>query len=154
DASDITQFSYDSKGNITSLTDALGHVTRITSYDGNGRPLTMIDLNGLTTTLQYDLRGRLVPQNVHTSTTVPGPPVTPLAPQSLPLFANRPPRPVVRDGDGERTRYAYDRVGQLLQHTHPDGSFKRFTYDPAHRLATVSDTLGNRLVYTRDLADN
>ncbi|MBK8164193.1 MAG: hypothetical protein IPK65_13970 [Gammaproteobacteria bacterium] len=59
DVSDITTFAYDSDGNISSITNALSQVTQITSYDDHGHPLTIVDPNGLTTTLTYDLRGRL-----------------------------------------------------------------------------------------------
>jgi RHS repeat-associated protein len=34
--------TFDAKGNLTSVTDALGHVTSLTSYDANGRPLTPV----------------------------------------------------------------------------------------------------------------
>src|SRR5262249_7020804 len=119
DVADVTHFAYDSKGNLISVTDALGHVTKITAYDVHGRPLTIVDPNGLTTTLKYDLRGRLLSRQVGT----------------------------------ELTTYRYDKAGQLLKWTHPDGSLERFSYDGAHRLRTVTDTLSDKVVYSWDLAD-
>ncbi len=65
----VTNYAYDARGDLTSITDALGHVTSITSYDGNGRPLTIIDPNGVTTSLTYDPRGRLTSRTVATLTT-------------------------------------------------------------------------------------
>ena len=63
DVADITQYSYDAKGDLASVTDALGHVTTISAYDANGRPLTLQDPNGLITQLAYDPRGRLLSRN-------------------------------------------------------------------------------------------
>src|SRR5690606_17545953 len=57
--SDVTQFGYDSVGNLTSITNALGHVTQLLGYDAHGRPGQVIDANGVTRTLTYDLLGRL-----------------------------------------------------------------------------------------------
>ena len=69
DVADITQYSYDAKGDLASITDALGHVTTISAYDANGRPLTLQDPNGLITQLAYDLRGRLLTRNTGGETT-------------------------------------------------------------------------------------
>jgi YD repeat-containing protein len=62
----VTNYAYDAKGNLTSVTDALGHVTSFTSYDGAGRPLTIIDPNGVTTSLTYNRRGLLKSQTIGT----------------------------------------------------------------------------------------
>ena len=67
DVNDITTYTYHAvndavpgrRGNLATITNAVGHVTQIPDYDANGRPLTIIDPNGVTTTLVYDLRGRL-----------------------------------------------------------------------------------------------
>jgi len=60
DVSDVTQFGYDSAGNLTRITNALGHVTQLLGYDAHGRPGQVIDANGVTRTLTYDLLGRLI----------------------------------------------------------------------------------------------
>jgi RHS repeat-associated protein len=70
DVADLTTFTYDVQGNLATITNALGHVTRIASYDANGQPLTLQDPNGLTTTLAYDARGRLVSSTAGTETTL------------------------------------------------------------------------------------
>ena len=69
DVADITQYSYDAKGDLASVTDALGHVTAISAYDADGRPLTLQDPNGLITQLAYDPRGRLLSRNTGGETT-------------------------------------------------------------------------------------
>ena len=64
DVNDVTRFTYDVQGNLSSLTDALGHVSTITSYNVDGQPLVFKDANGLVTSFQYDLRGKLITSTV------------------------------------------------------------------------------------------
>lgn len=59
DVADKTSYSYDSQGNLTSVTNALNQITKLGDYDPSGRPRSITDPNGFTTTLSYDLRGRL-----------------------------------------------------------------------------------------------
>jgi YD repeat-containing protein len=72
DITDTTTYTYHpandpvlgKRGNLATVTNPLGHVTQIPDYDANGRPLTIIDANNVTTTLLYDLRGRLTSKTV------------------------------------------------------------------------------------------
>ena len=59
DVADITTYTYDAQGNLTTIANALAHVTRITQYDAHGHPPRIEDANGIVTTLSYDARGRL-----------------------------------------------------------------------------------------------
>lgn len=59
-----------------------------------------------------------------------------------------------RSVGGELTSYTYDNVGQLTKVTLPDNSFLSYTYDAARRLKQIQDNLGNKVVYTLDLAGN
>jgi len=120
DVNDVTRFSYDAKGDLNTVTDALGHVTTITSYNANGQPLALKDPNGLVTTFQYDLRGKPVASTVGT----------------------------------EITRYSYDAAEQLINVTLPDASTLAYSYDNAHRLVSIADTLGNHIDYTLDKMGN
>ena len=70
DVNDITAYTYDTQGNIATVTNALGQVTQVTAYDAHGKPLTIVDPNGLTTSLAYDARQRLISRNVGGETTV------------------------------------------------------------------------------------
>jgi YD repeat-containing protein len=45
-------------------------------------------------------------------------------------------------------------VGQLTSVNLPDGSTITYTYDPAHRLTNIADSLGNRIAYTLDAMGN
>lgn len=55
---------------------------------------------------------------------------------------------------GRTTNYEYDGVGQLIKVIAPDGSYLAYEYDAAHRLMAMSNNLGERTEYTRDLASN
>jgi len=54
----------------------------------------------------------------------------------------------------ELTSLTYDNVGQVTQLTMPDNSSLNYTYDAAHRLTEVQDSLGNKIVYTLDSEGN
>jgi RHS repeat-associated protein len=132
DVSDITTINYYApdenctgghmgcRGQVASITNALGHVTHITRYNAHGQPEVVTDPNGLTTTLAYDTRQRLVSRIVGTET----------------------------------TDYQYDSVGQVTRITFPDNSFLAYTYDDAHRLTEIVDSLNNRIQYTLDAMGN
>lgn len=54
----------------------------------------------------------------------------------------------------EQWSLEYWPTGLLKKATLPDGSTLQYIYDDAHRLATIEDSEGNRVVYTRDLMSN
>ena len=54
----------------------------------------------------------------------------------------------------ERTSLVYDGVGQVTQLTLPDASQLNYSYDAAHRLTDVQDSLGNKVHYTLDSEGN
>ncbi|MEE9326713.1 MAG: RHS repeat-associated core domain-containing protein [Cocleimonas sp.] len=56
--------------------------------------------------------------------------------------------------NGRTTTLDYDAVGQLIKHTRPGGGFTAYTYDDAHRLTDITDSLGNTIHYTLDAAGN
>jgi RHS repeat-associated protein len=56
---DITTFEYNAQGLKTKTTNALGQVTEVTSFNAHGKPLALVDENSITTTLTYDLMGRV-----------------------------------------------------------------------------------------------
>ncbi|MED5610160.1 RHS repeat protein, partial [Pseudomonas sp. JH-2] len=53
DVRDVTRYSYDAKGNLATVTNALGHVTRLGEHDERGNPGTLTDANGVVSTLTY-----------------------------------------------------------------------------------------------------
>jgi YD repeat-containing protein len=120
DVVDKVTYTYDEKGNLTSITNAAGHVTSYSNYDPHGHVGTITDPNGLVTTLTYAPRGWL------TSRTTTG------------------------DGVLETSSYTYDGVGQMTQVTLPDGNSVNYSYDDAHRLIKITDNIGNSINYTLD----
>jgi RHS repeat-associated protein len=115
-----TTFTYDASNNLSTITDPLGHVTVLTNYTGSGLPLKMIDPNGVVTTFAYDVRDRLLSRTVHAA-----------------------------DGDAT-TSFAYDPAGQITRITLPDGSYLNYQRDAAHRLQSVSNSLGESISYGLD----
>ena len=66
-------------------------------------------------------------------------------------------RLVSRNFGGEITAYQYWPTGLLEKVTNPDGSFLKHTYDDAHRLIQIEDSITptpNKLVYTLDAMGN
>jgi YD repeat-containing protein len=72
DVADVTTYTYHAdddpdlgrRGNVATITNAAGHVTQIQAYNAHGQPTSIVDANGLTTTLAYDLRQRLISRTV------------------------------------------------------------------------------------------
>jgi RHS repeat-associated protein len=120
DVSELTSYTYDSSGALTKVTNALNQVTQITQHTPGGLPQTLVDPNGVTTTLSYDARLRLLSRTISTN--------------AGPLT----------------TAHSYDAVGNLMKTTLPDGSALANTYDAAHRLIGITDLFGQSTNYALD----
>ena len=120
DLSALTKYTYDSSGALTLTTNALGQTSRITQHLPGGLPQTIVDSNGVTTTLTYDARLRLLSSTIATA--------------AGPLT----------------TTYTYDAAGNPTSVTLPDGSAQTSAYDAAHRLTGVTDLLNQSVSYTLD----
>lgn len=164
----ITTFTYDAQGNLLQKTLASGTQSRTWTYTYNslGQVLTAdgprTDVADVTT-YSYDNQGnlatvtnalghvtRLTAHDAH------GRPLTLQDPNGLvtQVAYDSRGRLISRTVGGEVTAYQYDGVGQLIKVTLPDASVVNYTYDAAHRLTTISDTLGNRIAYTLDPMGN
>jgi len=117
-----TTYTYDSNGNVKTITNAAGHVTTFDTYDANGRPTMVTGPNGQV------MRTTYLPRGWVQSTSVSD------AGSSVALT----------------TTYTYDDLGQVKSVTMPDQSATYYTYDTAHRLTDVTDGLGNKIHYTLD----
>jgi RHS repeat-associated protein len=118
------RFTYDDSNDLSTITDPLGHMTRLTNYNGSGLPLTMIDPNGVITSFTYDIRDRLLSRTVHAAS------------------------------GNATTTFGYDAAEQLTSVTLPDGALLEYQYDTAHRLQSVSNSLGESITFTLDGAGN
>jgi YD repeat-containing protein len=124
DIADLTRYSYDAQGNLSTVTDALQRVTTMNAYDANGRVGRIETPDGVVTTYDYDARGRILAKTVRAGS------------------------------GAEVTRLDYDGVGQLKKVILPDNSIVTYDYDDAHRLIGIGDALGNRIDYVLDLTGN
>jgi len=161
----VTDFAYDTQGNLRSKTVTADAQTRSWSYTYNafGQVKTATDPRGFITTYDYDAKGNLAsvtnPLGHVTSFTDydgAGRLLRAVDPNGTATTLTYDPlgRLTSRAVGGLNTRYYYDAVGNLQTIIKPDSSWLYFIYDAAHRLKQVYDPLGNHVVYTLDAASN
>ncbi len=128
----ITDFDYDSRGNLTSRKSAKGtalETVGTNEYDAAGNLSAIVDENGHRTLYDYDSVNRL------TRITQPDP-----------------------DGNGPlpspMTRFTYDAMGNLLTVTDPLGQTTSRTYDAMNRLSSAKDPGNNVTKYSYDQVGN
>jgi RHS repeat-associated protein len=124
DVNDITQFEYDTAGNLVRSTNALGHVVHLQDYNLYNLPTRLVDVNGTVTLLEYDGSGRLIKTTRQS-----------------------------RDGDVV-TLFTVNPVGLITQITQSNGSVLSLEYDGARRLIAISNGLGERIEYSIDAMGN
>lgn len=111
------------KGDLWKVTNALGHVSEVIAADGNGRPVSVQDQNGVVTDIEYDLRGRITAYKMR--------------------GAN-----ALSETDDRIVRIEYWPTGLVKKVIQPDGAFTTYAYDDAHRLTSIEDNAGHRMVFT------
>lgn len=124
---DRTVFTYDTAGNMLTMTNALGHVTTYAGHDANGRPGSTTDPNGIVSTFAYDSLGRVE------------------------IITIKHPTDPALDAT---TSMTYDEVGNVIQLTLPGTAALTMEYDAANRLTAMSDASGERIEYIYDLMGN
>jgi YD repeat-containing protein len=143
-------YTYNANGSVLTMDGPRTDVSDVTTYTyyanndanlgkrGNVASITNA-LGQVTQILAYNAHGR---------------PLTIVDPNGLTTNLTYDPRQRLtsRNIGGELTTYSYDGVGQLTKVTLPDSSSISYTYDAAHRLIGMSDNLGNRVVYTLNIA--
>lgn len=97
----VDTYSYDSLGNLTSLTNGVGQTTQYRWYNGLGQVGNILGPNGDSTNYTYDARGRVL-----TKITYP-------------------------NGSAATWTYAYDGFGLLASLSAPDGQVTTWNRDPA-----------------------
>lgn len=140
----VWTYTYDSFGHVLTAQGPRTDINTTTTYtyDGDGNLATVTNAAGhVTSYSNYDAHGRVG------RLTDPNGLVTDLTynPRGWLL--------TVLVG-GETTSYEHDNVGQITQVTLPDGSSLYYTYDDAHRLTGIRDSLGNSVAYVLDAMGN
>lgn len=121
---DLKSYSYTASGYLQTMTDDIGKVYTITAWDWRGAPATVVDPNGVSTTLTYDIRGRVL-----TTTIDPG--------------ANQ-----------SQYTFTYNAMGDVTKIRLPQGGFLSYTYDAARRLTAVGNEKGESIALVPDMAGN
>ncbi len=142
----LTQYTYNTAGNVTSTTDPVGRVTFFDyaanqidvlavrqqtangtatiasfTYNAQHRPLTAKDAAGKITTYTYNAAGQILTE-------------------TNPL--------------NQKTTYTYDSLGYLLRIQNPNGTTREaYTCDAQGRIATRTDSEGHTLAYSYDALD-
>ena len=98
--SDTDTYSYDTLGNLTSLSNGLGQTTTYSNYNGLGEVGHVVGPNGDVTDYTYDPRGRMATKTTHPN------------------------------GSSATWTYAYDGFGELYSVTGPDGQVTTWNRDP------------------------
>jgi len=124
---DITNFGYDTSGNLQTSTDALGHVTYFANYDVDGRPGKMTDPNGIDTLYTYDPLGRVKTITVKD--------------------------PAGASGDATTT-LTYDVDGRVTSVAQPATKAIVIGYDPAGRVTSVGSLGAEKITYDYDGISN
>jgi RHS repeat-associated protein len=165
-----TNFTYDGGGNLLTqtVTDAATNQTRTTTftYTGLGQLLTIdgprTDVSDITTFTYYacaignscgqpytitDAANNVTTFGSYDAHGMPISMTDPNGTQTTLTYDDRQ-RVTSRTVAGETTEFEHWPTGLLKKVTNPDGSFASYAYDAAHRLISVTDTLGNTITYT------
>ncbi|GGO00237.1 polymorphic toxin-type HINT domain-containing protein [Saccharibacillus kuerlensis] len=123
-----TTYTYDEKGNRTSITNALGQKTTF-EYDDKGNVTKATDPSGESISMTYNARGDLM-----SATGPDGSSVTSTYDDSGRLLSTT-------DTEGNTVTYTYNNKGQLLSATDPKGGKTQYGYE-GNRLTRVTQSTG------------
>lgn len=127
----ITLFSYDERGNITSITDPLGQQYTYTYLPGNNKVTSFTDPKGQKAEMLYDANGNLI------KLTEPGNLV------STATYNASGDILTTTDPEGNVLNYQYDAAGNLVHVSGPEGFESSFTYNGRGEMTSFTDSRGN-----------
>jgi RHS repeat-associated protein len=132
-----SRYSYDSAGNLISITDAQQNVTRI-EYDAHNQPIAVTDALGHTTRTAYDSAGRIAERT------------DALGRRTAYAYDPQGRLSIVTDARGGNKRLSYDAAGRLASYTDCSNFTTRYSYDSNGRLTEYIDAIGNTTRYQYD----
>lgn len=132
----VTQFEYDSAGNLTGRIDASGQRHSFVS-DSAGHVTQETNRRGQPTSYVYDLQGRLTRVREADGTT------TEVSYDSHWNVAT------ITDDSGQ-TQFGYDLADRLVRITYPSGRYLQYTYDSGGRRSRMADASGFAVNYAYD----
>lgn len=172
----VTEFTYDTAGNLTQKKITAGASSREWNYTYNsvGQVLTIdgprTDVTDLTTFTYYSAshacvgcRGQVATitnalghVTSYDSYNADGAPTQITEPNGLVITFTYTPRGLVesRAAGSEVVQFAYDGGGSLIRITMPDSSWLGYVYDDANGLVEVNDRAGNKIEYELDVYGN
>ena len=121
---DLVVYTYDSAGNVQTITDEVGLVTTVHATNALGQVTSVSDPNGVVTNMTYDSLGRLTQVSVD--------------PSDLNAVYS----------------VTYDSLGQVIKITEPNGNYYDYDYSASRRLLSVTDANGAKINYSYDLMGN
>ncbi|MGE0822280.1 MAG: RHS repeat-associated core domain-containing protein [Candidatus Binatia bacterium] len=139
---DVAQKTYDARGNLLTITDALNN-TVIFTYDGNDNVASVTDPAGKTATLVYDANDNLIRAT------------DPLGRTASFIYTQSGIRGLVAsstDENGHTTTQTYTAAGDLAAVTDPLGFTVRFAYDGLGRNTSITDANNHTYQFGYDTA--
>jgi RHS repeat-associated protein len=160
DATGTITYTYNSVGDVLTITDQMGGVWTNT-YDTHGNRLTAVDALNKTTTFTYGAQGQLLtitdPRNNTTTflydTNGNLTRVTDASNNQTNLAYDARSRVTsVTNALSHVTSYEYDLAGRLKKIIYPDNNFVLYTFDLAGRRTKLKDPRGNETTFAYDAA--
>jgi RHS repeat-associated protein len=157
-----TQYFYDSLDRLIKTIDPLGNQI-LSSYDPNGNRISKTDAKNNTITYAYDAKNRLIRTVYPDSSSVLfiydalGRKTSIVDSSGTTLYAYDAISRITQvDGPqpNDTISYAYDKVGNRIQMTNPDGGITNYTHDALNRVSTLTDHQGLVINYAYDAVGN
>jgi RHS repeat-associated protein len=132
----LTQWTYDRKGQMKTITDAENQTTTY-EYDGNGKQIAIIDALNRRTEYIYNSKGELIETNYPDDT----PNNLTDNPREKHRYDEKGQKIATVDKGGRETRFVYDKLGRLKETVHPDETPNNWDDNPRTRTEYYTDGL-------------